>query len=660
MATCIAMGVFRIVISKKKVLSRNIVFAVGMFLAFILCIPGLMNRVGVEWRNRTVAICMDYRDMLSLARQSGVDRSLMTSQLKEAGVSGVAVAEFTGKDLQGGALPLQYGSAISYSDTHPELSSFAPDQAVILISNKDTSLPLIRDYLEIKYKGIKELDLRGGRTGFVFPISTEDLADSALVPDFRALDFSAKSGLTALFRPAPSAGTSSEQVALSLRWLVAQYSNIAAVIPAGLIVVGYPDIVPITTAIKDLGLSVAQVEFIRQIGIDSFNKKVSPSLLPLHSLVKEEMFSKKMSRGQVVDRMVRAVHERSIRIIFMRPYELYTGNKLPAFLEDLHSLTAALESRGYSLGWPMPFPLWPRQLLSAWSLAGVFLLCFWSYCRRFYSKESDTIAAESVSLKELMLLAAVFLLLGGLVGRVPFFARLMGGFAAAFAATEASLLALDSPKKLRWSLIGGLLIVLAGGLSIASFYGIQPYMIRLTPFSGVKLTLLLPPLLLLLHDFKNRIHPESIKEILQRPPLWAELALCAALLLGAVILAVRSDNASFVPEWEIRFRELLERLLWIRPRTKEFLIGYPSLVLYLAFVRRGLAVHYREVLRVAATIGFASAVNTFCHFHTLLPISLIRVFNGWWLGLLIGWILVILLDKVLVSSWYKRMGVLFH
>ena len=647
-------------ISKKTVMSRNVVFAAGMFFAFLLCIPGLITRVGVEWRSRTVAICVDYRDILSLSRQSGVNRALMTSQLKEAGVAGVAVAEFTGKDLQGGALPLQYGSVISYSDTHPELSSFAPDQAVILISNKDTSLMLIREYLQIKYTGIEELSLKGERTGFVFPISTEDLADSALVPDFRALDFSDKSGLTALFRPAPSAGTSSEQVALSLRWLVARYPHIAAIIPAGLIVVGYPDIVPITTAVKELGLSVAQVEFIRQIGIDAFNKKISPSILPLHSLVKEEMLSKKMSRRQVVDRMVRAVHERSIRLIFMRPYELYTGNKLPIFLEDLHSLTAALNSRGYSLGWPKPFPLWPRQLLSAWSLAGVFLLCSWSYFRRFFAKEEESFSAERVSLKELLLLIAMSLLLGGLIGRVPFAERLMGGFAAAFAATEASLLALDSKKKQVKTLITSLLIVLIGGLSIASFYGIQPYMIRLIPFSGVKLTLLLPPLLLLLHDFKNRIHPESMIEILQRPPLWAELVLCAMLLLAAVILAVRSDNASFVPEWEIRSRELLERLLWIRPRTKEFLIGYPSLILYLALVRRGLALHYREVLRVAATLGFASAVNTFCHFHTILPLSLIRVFNGWWLGLLIGCILVFLLDKVLASSWHKKIGIFFR
>lgn len=647
-------------ISKKTVMSRNIVFTAGMFFAFLLCIPGLITRVGVEWGSRTVAICMDYRDILSLSRQSGADRTLITSQLKEAGVIGVAVAEFTGKDLLGGALPLQYGSAISYSDTHPELSSFAPDQAVILISNKDTSLMLIREYLQIKYTGIEELSLRGGRTGFVFPISTEDLADSALVPDFRALGFSDKNGLTALFRPAPSAGTSSEQVALSLRWLVARYPHIATIIPAGLIVVGYPDVIPITTAVKDLGLSVAQVEFIRQVGIDTFNKKISPSILPLHSLVKEELFSKKMSRGQVVDRMVRAVHERSIRLIFMRPYELYTGNKLPVFLEDLHSLTAALNSRGYSLGWPKPFPFWPRQLLSAWSLAGVFLLCSWSYFRRFFAREEESFNAEGVSSKELLLLVTVFLLLGGLIERVAFAERLMGGFTAAFAATEASLLALDSKKKQGQALITGLLIVLVGGLSIASFYGIQPYMIRLTPFSGVKLTLLLPPLLLLLHDLKNRIHPESMIEILQRPPLWAELILCVTLLLAAVILAVRSDNASFVPEWEIRSRELLERLLWIRPRTKEFLIGYPSLILYLALVRRGLALHYREVLRVAATLGFASAVNTFCHFHTLLPLSLIRVFNGWWLGLLIGWVLVILLDKVLALSLHKKIGVFFH
>ncbi len=132
----------------------------------------------------------------------------------------------------------------------------------------------------------------------------------------------------------------------------------------------------------------------------------------------------------------------------------------------------------------------------------------------------------------------------------------------------------------------GLFIVTAGGLAIASFYGTTMAALRLTPFSGVKLTLLLPPLLVLVHDLRRKVHPESLPEIIGRPAIWGELFLIGILMLAMLIMALRSDNVSNVPAWEVAFREFMERGLLVRPRTKEFLIGYPALVLYWYTVRK--------------------------------------------------------------------------
>ena len=103
-----------------------------------------------------------------------------------------------------------------------------------------------------------------------------------------------------------------------------------------------------------------------------------------------------------------------------------------------------------------------------------------------------------------------------------------------------------------------------------------------------------------------------------------------------VLCLVKIFALSLKLEWEIRFREALERLLWVRPRTKEFLVGYPCLVVYYALIKRNWAPHYREVFRVGASFALASAVNSFSYFHTLLPLTIIRVVNGWWLEILVG------------------------
>jgi hypothetical protein len=142
--------------------------------------------------------------------------------------------------------------------------------------------------------------------------------------------------------------------------------------------------------------------------------------------------------------------------------------------------------------------------------------------------------------------------------------------------------------------------------------------------------------LILAHDLKKRIHPESMIDIINRPPLWGELMLAGLLISAAVILTIRSDNASYVPGWEIQFRDLLERLLWIRPRTKEFLVGYPCLIICYAAERRGWIPNYREIFRIGASMAFASAVNSFCHFHTILPLTVARVASGWCLGIIMG------------------------
>jgi hypothetical protein len=140
-------------------------------------------------------------------------------------------------------------------------------------------------------------------------------------------------------------------------------------------------------------------------------------------------------------------------------------------------------------------------------------------------------------------------------------------------------------------------------------------------------------------------------EVVTRPPLWGELMLISVLMVAAAVITIRSDNASYVPGWEVRFRDMLERALWVRPRTKEFLVGYPALIIYYVAERRGWIPRYREVFRLGASLAYASAVNSFCHFHTLLPLTAVRVVNGCFLGVAVGFVVLVIADYVGGPLW---------
>ncbi len=168
--------------------------------------------------------------------------------------------------------------------------------------------------------------------------------------------------------------------------------------------------------------------------------------------------------------------------------------------------------------------------------------------------------------------------------------------------------------------------------------------------------MLLPPLLVLVHDLRRRVHPESLPEIINRPAVWGELFLIGIMMLAMLVMALRSDNVSNVPALEVAFREFIERALLVRPRTKEFLIGYPALVFYWYVVRKGWIPGYREAVRIVSVLAFSSAVNTFCHFHTLLSLSVIRTVNGWWLGMLIGVIAVAVINYAVIPMSKKLSG----
>jgi hypothetical protein len=192
------------------------------------------------------------------------------------------------------------------------------------------------------------------------------------------------------------------------------------------------------------------------------------------------------------------------------------------------------------------------------------------------------------------------------------------------------------------------LISLVGGMLIVGLYADLRYLVGVGVFTGVKASYLLPlavALLVVIADLTGRAEPATWRErinaglggALRSPISWGQAAVLLVALAALAVVLMRSGNESAVAPsgLELKMRNLLEALLIARPRTKEFLIGHPALMLACALIFRG----WRTWLPLAALIavvGQVSLLNTFCHFHMPLYLGLLRSLHGVWIGALVG------------------------
>ena len=110
------------------------------------------------------------------------------------------------------------------------------------------------------------------------------------------------------------------------------------------------------------------------------------------------------------------------------------------------------------------------------------------------------------------------------------------------------------------------------------------------------------------------------------------------LLAVFVYYIYRTGNSATTSSTELAFRNFLENTLVIRPRTKEMIVGWPMLLLFVWSLRRG--------MKFLPMVFGLSVVNTFLHIRTPFLISLLRTGWGVLFGLLIGLALVLLAELI--------------
>ena len=128
-------------------------------------------------------------------------------------------------------------------------------------------------------------------------------------------------------------------------------------------------------------------------------------------------------------------------------------------------------------------------------------------------------------------------------------------------------------------------------------------------------------------------------------------------VIGICILTVlyiyitRSGNGGNASEFELKIRAFMEKVLYVRPRTKEFLIGYPAL--FMAYYLYNKNIKNYQYILILGSIATMSTVNTFTHLHTPFLYSLLRTIYGVVFGAGIG-ILYIFIFNVLIKFIYNK------
>ncbi|MFB7352436.1 DUF5693 family protein, partial [Bacillus thuringiensis] len=340
----------------------------------------------------------------------------------------------------------------------------------------------------------------------------------------------------------------------------------------------------------------------------------------------------KLKLNESIDRTTRAVKERNIRSIF---YHIKTtGNakeNVEQTIDYLNGVHDAMPDH-FQPGEPKLFdqvavPAWVTAAVLVAGILFTFIvsdLIKWMPLRIAAAGFMTVLAIAYFILKSTLFLQAFALIIAVLA---PTYAVIKS----AQGSTKMSKILVQYLKAVAISLIG--IVIVIGLLNGNAF------MTGFATFKGVKLVYLIPIMGVLLFTLIeiNRLADQNINKSLSNTvtllnkelKYWHVLLLIVVAGIGLFYIS-RTGNSGSVSDLELAFRQWLENTLYVRPRTKEFLIGFPFFVLALYVM--GINRKWGSILLVPGVIGFLSIVNTFTHLHIPVAVSVLRTLYSVSLG----------------------------
>ncbi len=187
-------------------------------------------------------------------------------------------------------------------------------------------------------------------------------------------------------------------------------------------------------------------------------------------------------------------------------------------------------------------------------------------------------------------------------------------------------------------------LALGSGLMVAGLLTETRFLSGEQQFFGVKFAFLLPLMVIAAQNF-GWDSLRKIPDALRNPLTVGGFLSIIFLAVGLCVYILRTGNFGLpMFPFEENVRVFLEETLGARPRFREIIIGYPALfALGLGPKRLG---SYFPWLLVLSILVPTSVINTFCHLHIPVIVSVLRTLYGFIVGSLIGWIVTMLLRRV--------------
>jgi Family of unknown function (DUF5693) len=639
---------------------RRLLLAV-LALGLLACLYVGVRRERHEHRANRVEIVMDDQDFQSLARSYAYDQRAFLIALRRAGLTSLAVQEELGGQVASSANAALYaGSALidqakltGFRD--PVFARLAEhglrgDEVYLVAYERATAARYARQ-LALKFSPRAVRVLRPGIPA-VYAIRTQAdyFGSVGLGLPGERVALARELGLKLVPRLQNDERFKAPQVAALLGDAVRRH-DAHTVIFFGLRnqVLGYPDALDDTaTSMRALGVDFGTVETYdvrqNQAGSETLAKDLPDRTVRVQAIAKTEQ--DKLRPEEIVQRYDLGVRERNVRVVYLRPYAHQWGARTieETNVELVRQIANGVHAAGLRVGTASPFDRfvtrpWEIALASLAVPAVVLLLLgeFGIGGRRWLAAfvlADVALVLLGFAAHHDMAVRKALALAGAIAFPVAGFAAIAPAFRAPVAPSTGAAI-LDGIRVLAVAV----LVTLGGALVVVGLLSTPLTMTEIDRFSGVKLVLAAPPVLcLLLYLFTPRWGSKLTVRALGESavtvlPLVAVVVLAAA---GYLVLARSGNQSDIAPSsFELALRSHLTTLLQVRPRFKEFVVGFPALMLVPAL----LPAHRARIgwlLALAIGVGLGDVVDTFSHLHTALAVSLLRLANGAVLGIAIG------------------------
>jgi hypothetical protein len=608
------------------------------------------QRMQSEANYKNVQMVVNYSDIVAMANANDMSEEEFARELQVRGVSAVLYKEWSIGSLNAtGQISIAVGNNIEYTPFASKISKDVPvssANAYIALLDKNIALQVKEHVLQ----KVPAADYYPGQIDMItIPIMVPN-GDSEVVTALNKIkeigagfDMASIARMSALgMDTVPQLRSWDNPTDESLRIAfdeIKAMPNLVYMLFNDKGIPGYPGkIRTVANLLKDSQgnslVSVGTIEFSDQKGLNQLGILLNKDVIRLHTISNNEMSN--MTPDSALDRWLLAARERNMRSLLVRFFDItMPGSNLQGNLAYVDSIQSGLLESGFSLDQPYEKPnsIYSNTKLLAMVgfavAAGVMLILL------------------EMRLPKLSLLA----LIGGIAIWLalllvnPTMAKKMMALLSVITFPTLSCLLIMKPeaRSIGKSVVALLKLCAISYIGAVLMVGLLAdilFMLKLDQFIGVKLAHVVPivavPFILYIWNEEKPL--TFVKQLLEKALdyKWTMLGVLVA-VAGVIYLSRTGNSGAELSAAESMMRTFLNDVMGVRPRSKEFLIGYPFtlLLFWLGASRKN------WILTIPAIIGQVSLVNTYAHIHTALIMSMQRSFNGLVLGIAVGLLLII-------------------